>query len=237
MFAVDLTGTTPQYGLPAEEFERAYSTRAGIAYAYEFLLLLDKIKTLSERLGRSVSILEIGVGTGRAGAFLAGLPWVSSYLGIDTEPTNIIRCRQKHPELNVCEKNFLLINPDERWDAIVVPYTMFPGISAGRQEAMFLKMLHHGNSDGSIILVDTILPDAHGELEDVHFDNDGQELGLSISYHELFRCLATFRQWINTYNQKQKSGKVSHFSHVEYIFAFPDNETQGVVHHMLCCEK
>lgn len=228
----DTTGTTPQLGLSAEVFEKAYLA-AGIAYGYELLVFLKKIKALSEKLGRSVSVLEIGVGTGRVGVFISGLPWVSSYLGIDSESTSIKRCKKKHPHLAVKKANFILIEPSERWDVIVVPYTMFPGIQENRQEIMFLKMLHHGR----MILVDTILPDAHGETTDVHFDNDGQELGLSFPYHELFRCLGTFKQWVDGYNKSQTSGRITSFSFEEYIFAFPHNGTASIAHHMLCLEK
>ena len=225
-----IPGTTPQLGLDAYEFEKAYS-KQGIAYSYEFALLVEQTYRLSQKLGRPISILEVGVGAGRVGAFLYQLPWISNYLGIDTELTCIELCKKRHQNLPVRLQNLLLVSPSQKWDMVIMPYGTFSGIAQNRQEIMFLKMIHHSNY---ITLIDTMVPEAHGVEGDVVYENDGQELSLLVAYTDCLVSWETYKEWVLRYNNTNKATQITaHYT--GYPFIYEGLERQD--HQMVIIEK
>lgn len=222
-------GTTPQLGLDAYEFEKAYNEK-GIAYSHEFALFVKLTNELSVKLGRTISILEVGVGTGRVGAFLHQLPWIDDYLGIDTEPSAIEMCKHRHPKLSVRQQNIFHVKPSERWDVVIIPFGTFSGFNQDWQASLLYKMVHHSTS---MVIIDTLLPEAFGSTEDILYKNNGQELGLSIDYIDWFASWRTYTQWIvdyNSHNKQKISGR-----YIEYPFLYQEKERQD--HQLVIIEK
>jgi SAM-dependent methyltransferase len=225
--AVRLTVTQP--GLNTLTFEKAYQT-AGIAYSFEFALFVQTTYHLSQKLGRNITILEVGVGTGRVGSFLYRLPWVRDYLGIDAEPTSIPRCNERDPNLPVQLVDLLRLSKEKRWDVVMVPFGTFSGVNKLFQEIMFLKILHHANH---LVMIDTLIPEAFGSTEDTYYENSGEELGLPIKYIDWFASWRTYTKWVadyNTYNEQKISAL-----YIEYPFLYQGKEKQD--HQMVIIEK
>lgn len=151
----ELQGSRTQQGIPVEAFEKGYAS-AGVTYSYEFALFASITFELYQRLGRKITVLEVGVGTGRLGVFLALLPWVESYLGVEVEEDAFLLCKARHSWLPVELVNFRVFPVERTFDAVFLPYTILQGVEARFQQVNFLKALRQSNY---LTLVDVMLPD------------------------------------------------------------------------------
>lgn len=219
------SGEMPQKQISAADFRARY-TKGGVDYAREFALFVQLMFELFQKEGRPISVLEIGCGDGRVGGFLAELPFVSTYLGIDTNPSNLGVFRAKHPNVEVKQESFFSLDPTLKFDFICAPYMLLPLFTFLRQEVFLLKAIQHCLTKRSMVALDTLVPFGFKGNQKHSYSDEG--LPAPYPRREYYPSLATLQKWISSTEKRLRT--------ITYPFAFEmlDEENLAVhEHHML----
>ncbi len=153
----------PQHNLSTRSFSRIYeSLGADHPNRQEFGILRGVIAGFQLANKRpKLRVLEIGSGDGRVARHLANEEGVD-YVGIEPHSENVATARAALPGVSFLEGNFFQLSPKERFDIVIVPYTLVNMFPFDRQEVFLRKAVHHAQ----LFIFDVILPDDFGVAED-----------------------------------------------------------------------